>query len=81
MARGAEPVFRYLKQRVKELQIPQIRVNKSGCLDRCEYGPVIVIYPEAVWYSCSTKEDAETIIQQHLLQGKVVEKLAINYTA
>lgn len=77
MERGAEPVFNYFKQRVKDLGIPSTRVNRAGCLDRCEHGPVIVVYPEGVWYRCATKEDAEEILQQHLLKGKPVERLML----
>ena len=67
----------YIKARVKELKIPKSRVNKSGCLDRCELGPAIVIYPEGTWYSCHSIEDAEEIIQKHILGGEVVERLQL----
>lgn len=74
-SRGAEVVFNYLKQRIQELGIERVRVNRAGCLDHCENGPVIVIYPDAAWYKCSSKEQAEQIIQQHLLQGQRVKAL------
>ena len=53
----------------------QVRVNKAGCLDRCAGGPVAVVYPEAVWYSYVDKQDIEEIVESHLKQGQVVERL------
>ena len=55
----------------------KIRINKAGCMDRCDEGPVIVVYPEEVWYSYVDKEDIEEIIQEHLVHGRVVERLKI----
>lgn len=74
---NAEELRNYLKARVKELRLDGTRVNASGCLDRCELGPCLVIYPEGVWYSCKTKEDVDEVIREHLLGGKVAERLAI----
>ena len=55
----------------------QVRVNKSGCLDRCAAGPVAVVYPEAVWYSYVDKHDIDEIVESHLKHGRVVERLLI----
>jgi (2Fe-2S) ferredoxin len=55
----------------------KIRINKSGCLDRCEEGPVMVVYPDAVWYTYVDKQDVDEIIDSHLLAGQVVERLKI----
>lgn len=77
---GASAMRDYCKQRVKELgdQIPgKVRVNNAGCLDRCDKGPVLVVYPEATWYTYVDKEDIEEIIQEHLVNGRVVERLKI----
>jgi len=76
-SRGAEPLRNYMKARAKELGIANIRVNQSGCLDRCELGPTMVIYPEGIWYSYHTVEDAEEILQRHLLNGERVERLML----
>jgi (2Fe-2S) ferredoxin len=73
--KGAEELRDYMKQRVKAAKIPSARVNNAGCLDRCELGPCIVIYPEGVWYACKTKDDVDEIIREHLQGGKVVERL------
>jgi (2Fe-2S) ferredoxin len=71
----------YAKQRAKELGLAGgpggVRVNSAGCLDRCEEGPVAVVYPDAVWYTYVDKEDIDEILEQHLKQGKVVERLKI----
>ncbi len=55
----------------------KVRANKSGCLDVCEYGPNIVIYPEGVWYSHVTKDDIAEIIDRHIVAGEVVERLLL----
>jgi (2Fe-2S) ferredoxin len=56
----------------------RIRVNKAGCLDQCEHGPVVVVYPEAVWYGKVTPEDAEEIVTEHLVGGRPVERLRLS---
>jgi (2Fe-2S) ferredoxin len=70
----------YAKQRSKELGIAGaggVRINTAGCLDRCNEGPVLVVYPEGVWYSYLDRQDIDEIIQEHLLKGRVVERLKI----
>ena len=74
-SKDAEELQSYFKDRVKKLGLSRTRVNKSGCLDRCELGPAIVIYPEGIWYSCKTKSDVDEIIDQHLVHGKTVTRL------
>jgi (2Fe-2S) ferredoxin len=54
-----------------------MRANKAGCLDCCECGPVVVVYPEQVWYGGVTPEDVEEIVEKHLVGGQVVERLLI----
>ncbi len=49
-----------------------VRVNKSGCLDQCGHGPMVVVYPEGIWYSHVTLRDAQRIAKEHLLAGRVV---------
>ena len=53
----------------------KVRVNKAGCLDRCAAGPVAVVYPEAVWYTYVDAHDIDEIVESHLKNGKVVERL------
>ncbi|WP_342619613.1 (2Fe-2S) ferredoxin domain-containing protein [Rhodoferax sp. GW822-FHT02A01] len=74
----AQEAFDHCKSLVKAAGLNgpgQVRVNKAGCLDRCAAGPVAVIYPEAVWYSYVDNADIEEIVESHLKNGKVVERL------
>ena len=79
---GAKLAFDHCKMRVRQLGLadadadaPGIRVNKSGCLGRCAGGPILVIYPEGVWYSYVDLADIDEIIERHLQQGEIVERL------
>ena len=75
---NAFELFTYAKNRIKELGLSgagKIRVNKAGCLDACNLGPVMVIYPDGTWYTFIDADDIEEIIQSHLLEGKTVERL------
>ena len=68
----------YAKDRVKALGLAgpgKVRVNKAGCLDRCAAGPVAVVYPEAVWYSYVDASDIDEIVESHLKNGQVVQRL------
>lgn len=55
----------------------QYRANKSGCLDACEFGPVVVVYPDAVWYGGVTMDDVPEIIESHVIGGVPVQRLMI----
>jgi (2Fe-2S) ferredoxin len=77
---GAQTSRDYLKRRAKELDIAGqggVRVNTAGCLNRCEEGPVIVVYPEGIWYTYVDKEDLDEILTEHLVNGRVVERLRL----
>ena len=77
---GSAAMREYAKGRVKELGLAGaggIRVNSAGCLDRCEEGPVCVVYPEGVWYTYVDEFDVDEIIESHLKGGKPVERLKI----
>lgn len=76
----AQAMRDYAKQRVKALGLDGkggVRVNSAGCLDRCEEGPVIVVYPQGVWYTYVDREDVDEIIDEHLVKGRIVERLKI----
>jgi (2Fe-2S) ferredoxin len=68
-SKGAEKIRDYMKARVKELKIKGVRINQSGCLDRCELGPCAVLYPEGVWYRLDSFETADKILERHIQQG------------
>ncbi|MGD0801007.1 MAG: ferredoxin [Terracidiphilus sp.] len=55
----------------------RVRINKSGCLDQCEHGPTVVVYPEAVWYGNVRPSDAAEIVAEHLIAGRPVERLRL----
>jgi (2Fe-2S) ferredoxin len=77
---GAADMQHYAKGRIKALGLDgegQVRVNKAGCLDRCEEGPVLVVYPDAVWYTYVDIDDVDEIIDRHIVGGEVVERLKI----
>lgn len=76
-ARGSEALRDYLKARAKELKLAGVRVNMAGCLDRCELGPTLVIYPEGIWYRAETREDIDAILEAHLVQGGRVKRLML----
>ncbi len=77
---GASALRAYAKDKVKALGLAGpggVRVNSAGCLDRCSEGPVVVVYPEGVWYSYVDQDDLDEIIGEHLQHGRVVERLKI----
>lgn len=70
----------YAKDRITELGLRgkgNIRINKAGCLGRCDDGPVLVVYPGEVWYTYVDQDDIEEIIQEHLVHGRIVQRLAL----
>ena len=75
--RGSVKLRNYMKARAKELGLERCRINQSGCLDRCELGPCVVIYPEGIWYRCETAEDIDDILTIHLQQGGRVDRLML----
>lgn len=76
-ARGSEALRDYMKARSKELGLAGVRVNMAGCLDRCEFGPAMVIYPEGVWYKIETKSDIDEVLETHLRQKGRVTRLML----
>ena len=75
---NAQQAFERCKAQVKAAGLAgpgQVRVNKAGCLDRCAGGPVAVVYPEATWYTYVDESDIDEIVESHLKNGRVVERL------
>ena len=75
--KGSEALRDYMKDRAKALGLKKVRINSAGCLDRCELGPSVVIYPEGVWYSVSTREEIDEVLQTHLVEGGRVDRLML----
>lgn len=75
--KGSVELRSYMKNRAKDLGIEGVRINAAGCLDRCELGPTVVIYPEGVWYSCKTKEDFDEVLERHVRHGERVPHLML----
>jgi (2Fe-2S) ferredoxin len=70
----------YAKDRIKQIGLAgqgKVRVNQAGCLDRCEEGPVCVVYPEGTWYTYVDESDVDEIIDSHLVNGRPVDRLKI----
>ena len=68
----------YLKAKAKQLKLENVRVNIAGCLDRCELGPTMVIYPEGTWYTYRTTEDLDEILETHVIRGGRVRRLMLD---
>jgi (2Fe-2S) ferredoxin len=78
--KGASEMRDYAKGRIKALGLAgegKVRINQAGCLDRCEEGPCVVVYPEGVWYTYVDRADIDEIIDEHLKNGRVVPRLQI----
>lgn len=76
--KGSAEIRELFKKRLRELGLnSEIRANASGCLDACEFGVSVVVYPEQIWYGNVKSGDVEEIIQSHLLNNKTVERLMV----
>ncbi len=79
---GSADLQAHAKARIQALGLSgpgKVRINKAGCLDRCEQGPVIVVYPEGTWYTAVDRSDIDEIVDRHLVAGEVVERLLIDH--
>src|ERR1700712_392289 len=75
---GSKKLKSAFKDAIKDAGLKhRVRANESGCLDQCEHAPVVVVYPDAVWYGFVKPSDAEEIVTKHLLQGRPVDRLRI----
>lgn len=78
-ARGMELV-KLFKKKLKDKQMSKsIRAQRAGCIDACDYGPALVVYPEGTYYGAVTPEDVDEIIESHLLNNKIVDRLLIQF--
>jgi len=75
---GGKALREAFKLRIKEAGLAErVRANKAGCLDACEHGATVVVYPEQVWYGGVRLADVAEIVERHLGRGEVVERLRI----
>jgi len=76
---GAQKIRDYAKNKVKALGLvgQRVRINSAGCLDRCAEGPVLVVYPEGIWYTYIDETDVDEIIEEHIKHGRIVTRLVI----
>jgi (2Fe-2S) ferredoxin len=74
---GVEKLRAYARAKAQQLGIENIRCNGAGCLDRCELGPNMVIYPEGVWYRYENTADIDEILETHVKNGGRVERLML----
>ena len=75
--KGSVQLREYMKRKAKEMDLSRVRINASGCLDRCELGPTIVVYPEGIWYHYKTESDVDEILEKHIRNGNLVERLLL----
>ena len=75
--KDAEKLRNYMKVRAKELGLAGVRINNAGCLDRCELGPTMVIYPDGIWYRAETFADIDEILDTHVKGGGRVARLML----
>ncbi|MDR0587403.1 MAG: NAD(P)H-dependent oxidoreductase subunit E [Burkholderiales bacterium] len=74
----ADSFYKYAKDRVKAMNLANpkaVKVNRTGCLGRCDDAPMMVIYPEGTWYTYQTTEDIDEILSAHLMSGRKVDRL------
>ena len=80
VSRGAAELLDCLKKKVHDAGLKgRVRVNKAGCLDACAQGPSMVVYPDQVWYSPKTIADMEEIFQEHIQNGRTVDRLVSQF--
>ncbi len=73
--KGSAKLRNYMKARAKEMGLGDVRINTAGCLDRCEHGPSVLIYPEGIWYTVRSPADVDEILETHVQGGGRVERL------
>lgn len=76
----AQALRSYMKQQVKQQKVRgrgMVQVNATTCMGRCDLGPVVVVYPEGVWYTYNDEADLDEIIEEHFKHGRIVERLRV----
>lgn len=81
--KGATEARDHAKARVKQLLLARpgkVRVNNAGCMERCEEGPCLAIYPQGVWYTYHSLADIDEIVDRHIVKGEIVDRLKLKDT-
>lgn len=76
-AQGAEPLWKRLQFCVESLRDPEVAMTATGCLGFCRAGPLMVVYPQGIWYAPKTEADIEEICESHFEKGMPVERLIV----
>jgi len=79
-ASGGQAMRDYLKKKVKKLNLNgpgKCRINSAGCMDRCSEGPLLVVYPQGIWYTYVDEADIDEILREHLQNDRIVDRLKI----
>lgn len=76
-SKGGEALRQYWREKLKKAGLDDARANASGCLDQCENGPAVVVYPEGVWYRADSTDAIDRIVDEHLVGGTIVESLRL----
>lgn len=79
-AAGAQPLWHRMGKKLEAEGLGDIGFTASGCLGFCQAGPLMVVYPEGIWYRPTTPEDIDEIVESHFKQGKLVERLVMILT-
>ena len=74
---GVAVVGKFIEELEERGLSGEVMVSNTGCFGLCEKGPIVVIYPDNVWYGSVTLDDVETIMEEHIEGGKIAEKLQI----
>lgn len=77
-SKGSTALCDYMCRLGMAMGVKRIRINHAGCLNVCEYGPVMVLYPEGIWYRYETETDIQEIMRRHIIGGQSVERLLLN---
>ncbi len=75
--KGSEKLRDYMKARAKELGLAGVRINAAGCLDRCEHGPTMVIYPRGTWYHVPDRDAVDRVLIEDIRDGNPIEELML----
>lgn len=75
--KGALEIIQKFTEKLEEEDITDVMVSNTGCFGICEKGPIVAVYPDNVWYGSVSTDDVDEIVDSHIMNGKIVEKLEI----